>query len=101
MFDNIKANLNKKKEKRLLRKLKIKEEKAIMEEEVVAEKMAKIKTERETLLSMEDKELKVEIIMAIRGFYSELENLKLRQKELDYELAEIKRDIAHLEVMVD
>lgn len=72
-----------------------------MEAEQNEKEQAIFQEEYNRLSSLDDKHLMVEMIFAIRGFYSEVENLKSEQKSLAEKIATMKTDLERLRIDLD
>ena len=80
MFDKVQESLKKSKDerqKKRLEKERVRLEKAaaeaVREKEWLQQEAEKIQAEKERLLSLDDKGLMVELILAVRGLYSQME----------------------------
>jgi len=100
----IKTDVERKKEekeqlKKQQKELAEKQEQERMEMEIqrVSERLAKeeaeIQAEKENLMSLSEKELLVEIVMALRGLYSRIEELEVAHEELDDEVWNLKKEV--------
>jgi hypothetical protein len=67
----------------------------------IAAEQAKIQAEYDRLMSMTEKELLVEAVLALRGIYSQMEELSDAQERLDSELSSMAEDIERLENEVE
>ena len=74
----------------------------------VTENQEKIQNERNRLLGLNEKEILVEAIFAIRGFYSDFEKLKIKQVEMQTDidniydsLSDLRNQINNLELSVN
>ena len=56
----------------------------------------KIQTEKERLLSLDDKGLMVELILAVRGLYSQIEYIQGQQDSLSERVDNIESDISSI-----
>ena len=56
----------------------------------------KIQTEKERLLSLDDKGLMVELILAVRGLYSQIEYIQGQQDSLSERVDDIESDISSI-----
>ena len=54
--------------------------------------------EKERLLSLDNKELLVELIFAVRGFYNQVDQIEKKQSELEDKIIGIESYIADLEL---
>ena len=68
-----------------------------MEEEQNAKEQAIFQEEYNRLSALDDKQLMVEMVFAIRGFYSEVETLKKEQKEMVKRMAGLEADMSRLQ----
>ena len=91
MFDKVQESLKRSKDerqKKRLEKERVRLEKsaaeATREEERLQQEAQKIQAEKERLLSLDDKGLMVELILAVRGLYSQIEHIQSQQ--LDFTL---------------
>lgn len=101
MLNKAKAKIDNARKERQLRK----EERARLEREQEEERVRlereRIQREKDTLMSLSDKELMVEAIMAIRGFNAHIENLEKQQEELIDQVEEIGYKIDSINSQVD
>lgn len=79
--------------KRLERLEKKLQEEKLAQEKIEEEKRA-IQKEKERLMQMDQHELLAEAIMAVRGFYKEFEDLKIRQKMIEGQITVLAAEIA-------
>ena len=86
MFDKVQESLKRSKDerqKKRLEKERLRLEKAAAEaareEERLQQEAQKIQTEKERLLSLDDKGLMVELILAMRGLYAQIEDIQFQQ----------------------
>ena len=56
----------------------------------------KIQTEKERLLSLDDKGLMVELILAMRGLYAQIEDIQFQQITLTSRIEDIESDISSI-----
>jgi len=100
----IKTDVERKKEekeqlKKQQKELAEKQEQERMEMEIqreaerLAKEEAEIQAEKENLMSLSEKELLVEIVMALRGLYSRIEELEVAHEELDDEVWNLKKEV--------
>ena len=89
-----KIELEYEQKKRELEEQKLEEKKKKREQEL-------LQKEYDRLLAMDEKQLMVELIYAIRGFYSEQEKLKEQNAILDENINELKERIDSLEFELD
>lgn len=68
-----------------------------MEEEQNAKEQAIFQEEYERLSGLDEKQLMVEMVFAIRGFYSEVETLKNNQKDMVKRMASLELDMDRLQ----
>lgn len=80
--------------KRLAKEEEIKKEKA--ETKRLEKESQAIIEERNRLLNLDNKELMVEAILAIRGFYSDYIEMQNRIKLIQDKIEELEIDVAHL-----
>ena len=59
-------------------------------------RLKKIQTEKERLLSLDDKGLMVELILAVRGLYSQIEYIQGQQDSLSERVDDIESDISSI-----
>lgn len=88
------AHRRKEEKEQLARERREAEAKA--EAERIAAEKARIQAEKDTLMSMDTKELLVEAVIALRGLYSQIENLESDQAALSERLEELASDVADL-----
>ena len=86
MFDKVQESLKKSKDerqKKRLEKERVRLEKAaaeaVREKERLQQEAEKIQAEKDRLLSLDDKGLMVELILAVRGLYSQMEYIQSQQ----------------------
>jgi len=94
--DKVKEQMELQEQKRILRKkAKLEKElkKANEEKEKLRLEQEKIQAERDRLSNLSEKELMAEAIMALRGFYSQFEELQKEQEEIHYRVCELEDDI--------
>ena len=72
------------------------EAEAKAEAERIAAEKARIQAEKDTLMAMDTKELLVEAVIALRGLYSQIENLESDQAALSERLEELASDVSDL-----
>ena len=61
--------------------------------ERLAQEEAEIQAEKDNLMNLSEKELLVEVVMALRGLYSRIEELEEAYEDLDENVSSLKRDI--------
>lgn len=103
MLNNIKKKVSDTKENHRLRKIereRIAKEEMVKKETAAAEKLRKesqaILEERERLIDLDNKELMVEAVLAIRGFYSRYLEIQDELEFVQNRITEIERDIESL-----
>ena len=57
---------------------------AAQEKEHLRQEMQKIQAEKERLLALDEKGLMVELILAMRGLYSQVEDIRIQQEVLSW-----------------
>ena len=72
-----------------------------MESEQKEKELAIFQEEYNRLAALDDKHLMVEMIFALRGFYSEVEALKNQQKEMAQKMVDIEADMGRLKIDMD
>lgn len=72
------------------------EAEAKAEAERIAAEKARIQAEKDILMAMDTKELLVEAVIALRGLYSQIENLESDQASLSERLEELASDVGDL-----
>ena len=89
MFDKVQESLKRSKDerqKKRLEKERVRLEKAaaeaVREKERLQQEAEKIQAEKDCLLSLDDKGLMVELILAVRGLYSQIEYIQSQQESL-------------------
>lgn len=99
MFDKVQESLKRSKDerqKKRLEKERLRLEKAAAEaareEERLQQEAQKIQTEKERLLSLDDKGLMVELILAMRGLYAQIEDIQFQQITLTSRIEDIESD---------
>ena len=94
--DSLKEDMHRKK----LEKAYSKKERELEEERLEAERIAReqeeLLEEKERLCSLSEKELMVELIYAVRGFYNEFIEIKERNIELAESISDLEDDIEYL-----
>jgi len=88
------AHRRKEEKEQLARERREAEAKA--EAERIAAEKARIQAEKDTLMSMDTKELLVEAVIALRGLHSQIENLESDQAALSERLEELASDVGDL-----
>ncbi|MEE0059628.1 MAG: hypothetical protein UE295_02240 [Acutalibacteraceae bacterium] len=68
--------------------------KARQETERLAAEEAKIQAEKDSLMNLSEKELLVEAVMALRGFYSRVEELEEAYDDLNDTISVLKKEIS-------
>mgnify|MGYP006979804561 CR=1 FL=1 len=98
MFDKVQESLKKSKDerqKKRLEKERVRLEKAaaeaVREKERLQQEAKKIQAEKDRLLSLDDKGLMVELILAVRGLYSQIEYIQSQQESLSERIDDIER----------
>ena len=99
MFDKVQESLKRSKDerqKKRLEKERLRLEKAAAEaareEERLQQEAQKIQTEKERLLSLDDKGLMVELILAMRGLYAQIEDIQFQQITLTSRIEDIESE---------
>lgn len=59
--------------------------------------MQKIQAEKERLLALDEKGLMVELILAMRGLYSQVEDIRIQQEVLSDKIEDIESDICSIQ----
>jgi len=72
-------------------------EEAAREKELLEQEARKIQAEKDRLLSLDDKGLMVELILAMRGLYSQIEEINIQQEALSAKIADIESDISSIQ----
>ena len=70
---------------------------AAQEKEHLRQKMQKIQAEKERLLALDEKGLMVELILAMRGLYSQVEDIRIQQEVLSDKIEDIESDICSIQ----
>ena len=103
MFDRVQESLKKSKDERQKKRLKkerVRLEKAaaeaVREKERLQQEAEKIQAEKDRLLSLDDKGLMVELILAVRGLYSQMEYIQSQQASLSERVDDIESDISSI-----
>jgi cell division protein FtsL len=102
MFDKVQESLKKSKDerqKKRLEKERVRLEKAAAEavrEKERLQQAEKIQAEKDRLLSLDDKGLMVELILAVRGLYSQMEYIQSQQASLSERVDDIESDISSI-----
>ena len=65
--------------------------------EQLQEEAQKIQNEKERLLALDEKGLMEELILAIRGIYSQIENIQIQQAILSDKIENIESDIRSIQ----
>ena len=101
MFDKVQESLKKSKDerqKKRLEKERVRLEKAaaeaVREKERLQQEAEKIQAEKDRLLSLDDKGLMEELILAVRGLYSQMEYIQSQQASLSERVDDIESDIS-------
>ncbi len=110
MFDKVQESLKRSKDerqKKRLEKERVRLEKAaaeaVREKERLRRRRKRIQAEKDRLLSLDDKELMVELILAVRGLYSQIGVSEsesagvLRRYDIESNISSIRSDISDLE----
>lgn len=100
-FNNIKEEHSKKKAEKI--KIKLEKEAAEIkaeQERLTAEKEA-LEQEKRRLLELSDKDLMVELIIAVRGFYTKVSDIEQAQEQMGTTLFEIDDRLNSLACDVD
>ena len=106
MFDKVQESLKRSKDerqKKRLEKERLRLEKAAAEAACEKERLQreaqKIQAEKDRLLSLDDKGLMVELILAVRGLYSQIEHIQSQQDSLSERVDDIESDISSIRRM--
>ena len=87
-------------QKKRLEKERVRLEKAaaeaVREKERLQQEAEKIQAEKDRLLSLDDKGLMVELILAVRGLYSQMEYIQSQQASLSERVDDIESEIHNL-----
>ena len=59
--------------------------------------MQEIQAEKERLLALDEKGLMVELILAMRGLYSQVEDIRIQQEVLSDKIEDIESDICSIQ----
>ena len=70
---------------------------AAQEKEQLQKEAQKIQNEKERLLALDEKGLMVELILAMRGLYSQIENIQIQQEILSGKIENIESDICSIQ----
>ena len=100
-FSSLKVDHSKKKIIKHQVKLKKEAENLRHEQARIEAKEKALETEKAKLLQMDNKELMVELIFAIRGFYAEFLELKTLHNEMAETLEDVENRLRDLEIDVD
>ena len=98
MFDRVQESLKKSKDDRLKKRLekeRVRLEKAAAEAVREKERLQQ-EAEKDRLLSLDDKGLMVELILAVRGLYSQMEYIQSQQASLSERVDDIESDISSI-----
>ena len=93
---DIKENIHKKKIQRTYSKKQKQLEEQLKEDERIKQEQQKLKAEYDRLSALDEKQMMVELIFAVRGFYSEMESLKIEYQELTSRINGLESDIESL-----
>lgn len=96
MFEKIKEENAKRKSEKKKRILEESAKAALSQQKIIEEEKVKIQAEKSRLLSLNDKELMVELIFAIRGLYNKVTEIETQQGEIVRRIEGIESDIASL-----
>lgn len=97
MLDRIKGKFNAIKKKQTAKKeerIRLAKERA---EEIEQQEIERMQAEKKVLMAMDDKELMVEAIIALRGRNTRLLVMEAQQEELESRIDSIESDISSLE----
>jgi predicted nucleic acid-binding Zn-ribbon protein len=104
MIQKIQKEIKKKQDNYKIKRLKEEKnklnnsiEQASFEQEKLQEQEKEINQEREQLLQLDDKNLKVELILAMRGVYNQIVDISTAQKNLSDEIKKLQERIAVIE----
>lgn len=75
-------------------------EEAKRKEEMLAAEKARFEEEKQRLLNLSDKELQVEMIFAIRGFYNKVSELEEIQADLVEQIEILERSISEIDMRI-
>ena len=98
MIKKIKAQVAIKSEIRKKEKLEKAVAKVKRQQQIEEKEKIKLQLEKERLLSLDNKELLVELIFAVRGFYNQVEQIEKKQSELADKIVGIESYLADLEL---
>ncbi|MBR6635470.1 MAG: hypothetical protein IKL41_07605, partial [Clostridia bacterium] len=74
---------------------------AIKKQEQLQREKDEIEIERNRLLSLDDKGLKVEFILAMKGMYGKIESLEISLENLQDDISGMRSDISDLDDYID
>ena len=97
MFEKVKDKISGIKEdaqRRRVERIRIAQEKA--EEEVRLER-ERIQAEKDALLALSEKEIMIEIVLALKGYNTRLCSIEERQDELEYSVGSLELRVDSLE----
>ncbi len=94
--DGLKDEIQKKKLERELAQKQKEQEENRKKETMAKQEREKLKEEYDRLSGLEDRQLMVELIFAVRGFYTENENLKRQCQELGEQMKNLEQEIYEL-----
>ena len=97
MLKNIKESHSKRKLEKNIKDTENTAELLKAEQEQIAAERAAIEAEKSRLLSLDEKELMVELIYAVRGFYAQVENLEYGQMQIEKSLSDVNGRLSSLE----
>ena len=81
------------------KKKKLEQEQMEVEQNEKAQEI--LRAEHERLSALDEKELMVEMVFAIRGFYSEMESLKANRAELAKRMESLENDLGRIQKDID
>ena len=81
------------------KKKKLEQEQMEVEQNEKAQEI--LRAEHERLSALDEKELMVEMVFAIRGFYSEMESLKANRQELAKRMESLENDLGRIQKDID
>ncbi len=97
MFEKVKHKRSERKLEKEKKALRMKE----LEKQRIEIEKQKIEKEEERLRNLDSKEVQVELIKAMRGFYRQFEELQEITNELEQEIQTLKINISFLEDKVN
>lgn len=98
MIKKIRAQVVRKSEIRKKAKLEKAVAEAKRQQQIEEKEKVRLRMEKERLLSLDNKELLVELIFAVRGFYNQVDQIEKKQSELEDKIIGIESYIADLEL---